>query len=144
MAIHVPRTHWTTPQKTRLKSLVELIKSERGTPHPKSQLFANNHIPPRSGYRILSQDPRRLGYSRIRKEAFGRRKKIIEGDLRAMEYIIQSSGQEGRLLSWEGLAIEAEIEASTWTIRRAMGTMHYRRCIACQKSWVSPNLAAKR
>lgn len=104
MAIHVPGTHWTTPQKTRLKSQVDLIQSEnlqseRGTPYPKSQRFANNHIPPRSGYRILSQeDPRRLGNGRIRKETRGRRKKITERDLRAMEYIIQSSGQEGRVL----------------------------------------------
>jgi len=42
-------------------------------------------------------------------------RRLVEGarkslrDLRAMEYIIQSSGQEGRVLSWEGLAIEAGI-----------------------------------
>jgi len=28
MAAHVPQTHWTTPQKVRLKSQVELVNTE--------------------------------------------------------------------------------------------------------------------
>lgn len=150
MAAHIPQTHWTTPQKVRLKSQVELaqtqnLQTEKGHTLSKTQLFTSNGIPPRTAYRILSQpDPRRLGNSRIRKETRGRPSKITQRDLRALEHIIQSSGQEGRLLSWEGLAIEAGIEASARTIQRAMGTMAYRRCIACQKSWISPSLATKR
>jgi hypothetical protein len=147
---HVPGTHWTTPQKVRLKTEVEISQrlnseSERGNPYSKTQLFSNNSIPPRTAYRILSQpDPRRLGNSKIRKETRGRHSKISKRGIRAIEYIIQSCGQEGRILSWEALGLEAGIEASGRTIRRALGTMQYRRCIACQKSWVSPSLAAKR
>lgn len=146
---HVPGTHWTTPQKVRLKTEVEISQclnseSERGNPYSKSQLSSNNGIPSRTAYRILSQpDPRRLGNSRIRKETRGRHSKISKRGVRAMEHIIQSCGQEGRILSWEALGPEAGIEASSRTIQRAMDTMQYRR-IACQKSWVSPSLAAKR
>ena len=42
------------------------------------------------------------------------------------------------------LANEAGIKASAWTVKRAMGTLHYWKCIACEKGWVSPFNAKRR
>ncbi len=69
---------------------------------------------------------------------------LTERDLQTLEFIVRRHGQDGRVLSWEGLAEEAGLNVSGRTIQRAMGTMDYRRCIACQKSWVMPSLAARR
>ena len=61
-----------------------------------------------------------------------------------MEEILENCGIEGRSLTWQQLGTEAGIEASGRTIRRAMETMDYHKCTACQRGWVSPSAAANR
>ena len=146
---HQAQKHWSTPHKQGLISQVDLISQNtgltNGSRYPKRRLFQQNHIPPTTAYRILKNpDPRRLHNSRIRPETRGRRSKITPADLRYMELIVQRSGKEGRVLSWKALGIEAGLDVSAETIRRAMGSMAYRRCIACQKSFVTFNIAVRR
>ena len=45
---------------------------------------------------------------------------------------------------WEQLGFEAGVDCSGRTIKRAMGTMNYHKCIACKKGWVNPSLAKVR
>ena len=147
---HQAQKHWSTPHKQRLKSQVALLERAKlsapdGRLYPKTRLFKLNDIPTTTAKRILKEpDPRRLHNSQIRKETRGRRSKITPQDIRYMELIIQRTGQEGRVLSWQSLGIEAGLDLSGETIRRAMGSLHYRRCLACRKSWVSPDLADRR
>ena len=55
-----------------------------------------------------------------------------------MENILENEGLEGRSLTWIQLGFEAQVEASEAIIRRAMGTLDYHKCVACQRVWQSP------
>ncbi|KAK1754158.1 hypothetical protein QBC47DRAFT_385895 [Echria macrotheca] len=62
-----------------------------------------------------------------------------------MEQLIWTYGFEARKLTWQGLALEVGLVGiSTRTIERAMGTLGYRKCIACKKGWTSPYNADRR
>jgi hypothetical protein len=55
-----------------------------------------------------------------------------------MDKILQDYGMDGRILTWEQLTFEADIEdISGRTIRRHMHTIHYRKCLACKRGWIS-------
>ena len=74
----------------------------------------------------------------------GRPPIISPADLYRMEEILWKYGFEACQLSWKALANEAGVKASARTVERAMGTLHYRKCIACEKGWVSPSNAERR
>jgi hypothetical protein len=47
-------------------------------------------------------------------------------------------------MTWETLGYEAGLEdVSEHTIKRAMGRLDYRKCVACRKAWVSRKLASE-
>ena len=77
-------------------------------------------------------------------ETRGRKSLISDKDIREMERVLESEGFEARALTWEQLGFEVGLECSGDTIKRAMGTMNYHKCIACMKGWVSPRTATKR
>ena len=48
-------------------------------------------------------------------------------------------------MTWDTLGYEAGlVNVSARTIQRAMGSLHYYKCVACQKGWVSKDLAKRR
>jgi hypothetical protein len=47
-------------------------------------------------------------------------------------------------LTWEQIGTEVGLDLSGRTIRRALGTMKYHKCIACRKGWVNKATAEKR
>ena len=55
-----------------------------------------------------------------------------------MEQILETEGLEGRALTWQQLGLEADINASWRTIQKAMRSLDYYKCIACQRGWQSP------
>ena len=62
-----------------------------------------------------------------------------------MDRILQEVGFEAREMTWVELGFEVGLEGlHSDTIRRAMGTMDYRQCIACRKGWASRKLAKQR
>jgi hypothetical protein len=61
-----------------------------------------------------------------------------------MEAILHHNGIHGRSMSWETLGYEAGLDVSWRTIQRAMGQKDYRKCIACRKAWISPELGMRR
>jgi hypothetical protein len=61
-----------------------------------------------------------------------------------MERMIEDSNIKGRSMSWDTLAYESGLDVSTRTIRRAMGTLDYHKCIACRKGWVNQETAKRR
>jgi len=147
---HVPNTHWDTPHKAALQAQAKLVETEalydiNGKPFTRSRLFTQQRVPPTSGYRITnSDDPRRLGHSEIRKETRGRKSHFTKRDERAVEFVLWREGYKGRVLSWDALALEAGVDASGRTVRRHLRQKDYRRCLACQRSWVAPALAETR
>ena len=50
-----------------------------------------------------------------------------------MEMILESDEFESRALTWEQLGYKANLDVDGRTIKRAMGTMDYHKCIACKK-----------
>ncbi|KAK4099712.1 hypothetical protein N658DRAFT_517214 [Parathielavia hyrcaniae] len=69
-----------------------------------------------------------------------------QGNATDMENLIWTHGFEARALTWQALAFEAGVAAEvSWRmIQRSMGTLDYRKCVACRKGWVSPSTAKKR
>jgi hypothetical protein len=61
-----------------------------------------------------------------------------------MERIIEDCDVEGRSMTWETLAYESGLNVSGRTVKRAIGTLDYHKCIACRKGWVNKSTAANR
>ena len=61
-----------------------------------------------------------------------------------MERILEEEGIEARALTWEQLGEEIGLDCTGRTIKNAMGTMDYHKCIACRKGWVNKKTAENR
>lgn len=111
-------------------------------PFFKADLYRDFDVSARRGRQILHDGrPRR----HLEIETRGRKKRLSPDDLLAMEKVLWKFGFKARALTWQGLALEAGISrVSSRTIERAMGTLGYRKCIACEKGFVSPNNAKRR
>jgi hypothetical protein len=61
-----------------------------------------------------------------------------------MEAILENEGIEARCFTWEQLGTEVGLDVCGRTIKRALETLQYRKCIACKKGWVNRRTAEKR
>lgn len=143
------RTHpnYDTPTKARIYYEVEAFKRYGPTPTTptKSTIYARAGIPYSTAHRILNQSSlRRVGSTKDRPETRGRRSKLTPGDLERVEHLIHNYGNIGRRLGWGELAHEADLDCTAQTLQQHMGSLDYRRCIACRSTWVSPGHATRR
>ena len=75
---------------------------------------------------------------------------MSDEDIDRLEGLIWRNGFEGRIMTWDSLAEEANVRGrnqeylSGRTIQRALGQRDWRHCVACQKSYVSPYHAKRR
>ena len=133
--------HHPTPKKAQIIGTVGFLHDHK-IPFYKADIFRHFGISSRRGWQILHDGRERR---HLETETRGRKKLLTPADLLAMESIIWQYGFEARALSWQGLALEAGISGiSSRTIERAMGTLNYRKCIACEKGFVSPSSAKRR
>ena len=134
------RSTGTHLKKARLQAYAQacrsgLLRSPGGYHMTLRGLFRREQIPPTTGFRITnSTDPRRLTHSKIWTETRGSKKKLSERDIRYVETLLWRAGYDGRILSWDTLAIEASLEVSARTLQRAMVQKDWRRCLACRRS----------
>lgn len=135
--------HHRTPAKARILGTVAYLQDYK-IPFFKEDVFRQFGASHASGWEILRQGRERRHFEGP--DPRGRKKLLSPAELRTIEETIWKSGFQARALSWEGLALQAGIDkqVSTWTIKRAMGTLDYRKCIACEKGWVSPACAKRR
>lgn len=72
--------------------------------------------------------------------------KISDEDQQKMERILWDGRYVNVNLNWHGLAKEAgvEVDVNPRTLHRTMGTLGYRRCLACPKNWVHKRAREKR
>ena len=137
---YIPNKHWDTPYKAALQAQAKLVESEilydaNGNAVTCRQLFTQQRVPPTTGYRIInSGDPRRLAYSEIRAETRGRKAQFTERDVRAVERVLWRCGFDGRILSWDALALEAGVDVFSRTIRRYLRQKDYRRYFTYYRS----------
>lgn len=64
--------------------------------------------------------------------------------IREMERILQKEGIEERAMTWEQLGYEVGLECTGQTVKNAMGSLNYRKSIACKKGWVIEKTARYR
>lgn len=117
-----------------------------GIDYVKRDVFRTFNVSTRQGHEFLRNDSssRRLHNDPNQKETRGRPRVIIAEKLREMERILQEEGIEARALTWELLGYEVGLECTGETVKNAMGSMQYRKCIACKKGWVNEKTARDR
>ncbi|KAL0939836.1 HMG box protein [Colletotrichum truncatum] len=135
-----------TPTKARVLGTISYLERYK-IPYFKSRVFEHAGVSHRQGWQILNEGrARRHNGDTQTTERRGRKKVLSKEDLQAMEDLVWSRDFEAAALTWQSLAWEAGIHTScSWrTIQRAIGTLGYRKCITCDKGWVSSDTAARR
>ncbi len=124
---------YDTPRKAQIRTLKACTNLSN------AEIFRRAKVPPRTGYRILKTDSSR----RDGKFRPGRPPKIDRDTIEKMVKHITGRYSK-RILGWEELGQECGIDASSRTIRRAMHSIGYSKCRACQKAYISPENIEKR
>ena len=145
---HERNEHQPTPNRAKVQAVIEFNTAHK-IKFRKTDVFSFFQVTERTGWRTISKDrpsARTRHNDPTLSETRGRNPKISKAQIKRMDDFIQNQGFEARILTWKQLAEACEIEGpSERTIQRAMGnSMHYSKCIACQKAWVSPSAARNR
>ena len=97
---------------------------------------------------LKDDSSRRLHNNSNRQETRGRKKLIAAEYIQKMQEIIENGGIQARAKTWHELAAEVGLIGANhvhWhTVRRAMQDLEYHKCLACTRTWLSPNIRAKR
>ncbi|KAI9887862.1 MAG: hypothetical protein M1823_000384, partial [Watsoniomyces obsoletus] len=138
------RKHHPTPQKAKIQGVIEYCEKNK-IDYYKKDVFEMFGVPKTSGHRIVADTSARRHHNKPnQRETRGRKPIVTPEQMKEMEEILEKTGIEGRALTWQQLGIEAGVDACGDTIKSAMGTMGYRKCIACTKSWTAPPTAERR
>ena len=133
-----------TPSKTAVLAVVQYCEA-RSIAHSKPDIFSFFGIPRRTGYHLLHEESaRRSRRQSAARGVLGRRKTIGPDKIREMEQLLETEGLGARAMTWETLGMEVGLEVSPKTIHRAMGTLDYRKCLACRRGWVNNRTANRR
>ena len=77
-------------------------------------------------------------------ETRGSKKKLSREEVARCDQLLETAGFDGKSLTWEMLAYEANLDCSPRTLMRELHQLNWWKCIACTKSWCSPNYAERR
>ena len=131
-------------RKAMVRGVISYLEAEN-LPIIKNSVFKHFGLSRSQGYNALH-----LAASKRKdpewEERRGRPSKVPEADQRKMEKILWDPRYEDVYLNWAGLAAEAGVPmaVNTRTLHRTMGTLGYRRCLGCGRSWVSQATREKR
>ncbi|OAA34496.1 HMG box protein [Metarhizium rileyi] len=136
--------HGDTPKKAMVRGTISYLESQ-GLPVNKSAIFRHFELSRSQGYAALSGPASRRNDPEW-EETRGRPGKVSDADQQKMESILWDSAYEQVYLNWAGLAKHAgvEMECNARTMHRTMGTLGYRRCLGCGRSWVNRKFREKR
>jgi hypothetical protein len=87
---------------------------------------------PSTKYYLIS-DNRRLENNLKKLETHGRKSFLSAAQVKEADCFLQDVGWDARVLTWEQLSTESDFGVSGWTLKRALGSMNYYKCIACTK-----------
>ena len=136
-----------TPKKARIQGTCDFLDA-KGIFYSHNDIFRFHRVCKTSGWKALreSRDFDSRTFHSTFAETRGRKKKLSQNDLKRLEQFLESNGFDGRTITWDSLPAAAglDVEVSGETVRRALKTIGFRRCIACQKAWVSKDLADRR
>src|SRR4051812_8375298 len=136
----------STPTKSKVRGTIEYLEA-KNIPHFKEEVFRHFGVSHRQGWAMISEGSvdRRHHNAEEVEERRGRPPIISREQIKEMDRILQEVGFEARAMSWVDLAYEAGIEGvAPDTIKRAMGSMDYHKCIACRKGWYLKKAAKNR
>jgi hypothetical protein len=140
-------SHVDTPRKARIKGAAEFMDA-MGIQYFKTDLFNFHNVSRQQGYAILAEseqaDDRRLEHHLYKPETRGRKLLLSQDQIREADRFLQDVGWEACIFTWGQLAHELDFGVSGRTMKRAMGSMDYHKCVACTKGWVSKRVAKKR
>lgn len=136
--------HGDTPKRAMVRGTISYLESQ-GLPVNKSAIFRHFELSRSQGYAALSIPASKRNDPEW-EETRGRPSKIPEADQLKMEAILWDENYENVNLNWTRLAKEAglETECNARTLHRAMGTLGYRRCLGCGRSWFHKKTREKR
>ncbi|KAG9258480.1 uncharacterized protein F5Z01DRAFT_670196 [Emericellopsis atlantica] len=136
--------HGDTPKRAMVRGTISYLESQ-GLPVNKSAIFRHFELSRSQGYAALSIPASKRNNPEW-EETRGRPNKISEADQHKMEQILWDERYEEVNLNWNGLAKEAglETDCNARTLHRTMGTLGYRRCLGCSRSWVHKKTREKR
>lgn len=126
------KSEWTTPTRVRVKTLQECGNTRR-------QIFEKTNVPERTQRLWLKKPDRRSGKNRP-----GARKKLTQSTIRQIIRYISKSF-ENRQATWQDLADTFGDGCAGNTVKEALKPFGYRKCKACQKTWLTEdNVAARK
>lgn len=138
------KEHYTTPTKAYVKGTIKYLEKKK-IRHRKEEVFEFFDMHNTQGYRAFKgNSARRLTHDPTRQETRGRKAQPTTDQIEEMEKILDNEGLEGRGLDWAQLGMEVGCEVSGRTISRLMTARGWKKCLACQRAWVSPRTAARR
>lgn len=137
----------STPKKAKIQGVCDFL-DHKAIPYSHNDVFKWAGVSKTTGWRILKEDRRlnaRTFHSNFQ-ETRGRKLKLSDDDVRVMERFIEENGFDSRSLRWEELPAAAglNLDVCGETVRRRLKDINFRRCLECQKQYVSPRLAEQR
>ncbi|KAI5463539.1 hypothetical protein BGZ63DRAFT_381682 [Mariannaea sp. PMI_226] len=136
--------HGDTPKKAMVRGTISYLESQ-GLPVNKSAIFRHFDLSRSQGYAALSVPASKRNDPEW-EETRGRPSKISDEDQKKMEGVLWDDAYDNVNLNWSGLAKEAgvQMECNARTLHRTMGTLSYRRCLSCARTWTHKKLREKR
>jgi hypothetical protein len=141
---HFDETYKKAMISAMVRGTISYLESQ-GLPVNKTSIFKHFELSRSQGYAALNIPPSRRNDPEW-EETRGRPRQIAESDQRKMELLLWDERYADANLNWERLAREAGVEAACnpRTLHRAMGTLSYRRCLACPRSQTAVKLRERR
>lgn len=136
--------HGDTPKRAMVRGTISYLESQ-GLPVNKSAIFRHFELSRSQGYAALSVPASKRNDPEW-EETRGRPLKVTEDEMARMEAVLWDPAYEDVSLNWAGLAREAGVatECNARTLHRTMGTLGYRRCLACARTWTAKRARERR
>ncbi len=137
--------HHDTSTKAKVQGAIEFCE-RMNISYFKNDVFKTFEVSKQQEYQMLQSETfaRRRNNDSEHEETRDRKSLISNKDIREMKRVLKSKSFEVRALTWKQLDFEMSLKCSDDTIKRAMRTMNYHKCIVCMKSWVLSRTVTKR
>ena len=134
---------YATPHKAMVQGTVSFLEA-KGIPFYREDVFRHFGVSHTAGYKMLRTKTARRFDTLVHHNPRHRPCAVTAEKLKEMEAILENQGIEARCLTWEQLGMEVGLNVSGCTIKSALETLKYRKCIACKKGWVNRQMVEKR
>jgi hypothetical protein len=140
-------SNFDTPKKARMKGAADYL-DHLGIKFNHNDLFRYHGVSKEQGWAILKQDreqyDRTFAHNPLVTETRGRPPAVSNEEIHRIDRFLQDVGWDARVMTWNEICEEFDLDCSGETLRLHMGSLDYHKCIACCKGWVSARNARKR